>query len=253
MHQELTAMIIDDESVSCESLRSLVHQYCEAVSVFAACETVDGALQELSKGNHPNIVFLDVNMKGETGFDFLRRVENRDFEVIFTTAYSEFAIQAFKFSAIDYLMKPIDISDLRAAIDKVRNRLMYSAPRNYEDLIFNINQTDPSRYRITLSTAQGLTFVKPAEIACCIADGNYTVFHLLDNRKIMVSQTLKTYDDLLTPRGFFRVHHSALINLDAVQHYHRGEGGRVVLKNGQAVDVAKRRKDDFLRQLQAVS
>lgn len=253
MYQEITAMIVDDELVSCESLRSLVHQYCEAVSVVATCQTVEAALQQLSNGNRPNVVFLDVNMKGETGFDFLRRVEHRDFDVIFTTAYSEFAIQAFKFSAIDYLMKPIDIGELRAAIEKVRKRRLYSAPRSYEDLIFNLNQKEAGRYRLTLSTAQGLTFVKPEEIACCMADGNYTVFHLLDARKIMVSQTLKTYDDLLAPRGFFRVHHSALVSLAAVDQYIRGEGGQVVLKNGQIVDVAKRRKDDFLRALQALN
>jgi two-component system, LytTR family, response regulator len=246
----LDALVVDDELVSGESLRSLLHQYCDNVKVVAICQTVDEALHYIMQNGHPNVVFLDVNMKGETGFDLLNRLQHRDFDVVFTTAHAEFAIRAFKFSAIDYLLKPIDIVDLKEAVIKVRQKQTDKQLRTYEDLLFNLSQQESRNFRLTLSTTQGLIFIKPYEILSCVADGNYTVFHLVDGRKVMVSQTLKEYDSILTPLGFFRVHHSALVNTEAIQQYNRGDGGQVVLKNGQILDVSRRKKDELLRLLQ---
>jgi len=242
----ITALIVDDEKNSCETLQSLLTDCCLDVSVVKYCQTIDEAVKAVEL-HHPDVVFLDINMKGENGFDLLERVKTIDFEIIFTTAFSEYAIKAFKFSAIDYLLKPIDVDELMAAVDRVIKRKRAEAPTRYEYLRQNLKMSDGQHFKLALPTSEGLTFIKISDIIYCEADSNYTTFFLTDGKKIIVSHTLKEYEEILSDYRFFRIHHSYLVNLDAIKQYVRGDGGHVVMINGAALDVAKRRKEEFLK------
>ena len=242
----ITALIVDDEKNSCETLQSLLTDCCLDVSVVKYCQTIDEAVKAVEL-HHPNVVFLDINMKGENGFDLLERVKTIDFEIIFTTAFSEYAIKAFKFSAIDYLLKPIDVDELRAAVERVIKRKKAEAPTRYEYLRQNLKMSDGQHFKLALPSSEGLTFIKISDIIYCEADSNYTTFFLTDGKKIIVSHTLKEYEEILSDYRFFRIHHSYLVNLDAIKQYVRGDGGHVVMINGAALDVAKRRKEQFLK------
>lgn len=242
----MKAIIVDDEKNSCETLKVLLHDFCEGVSVRATCQTIADAVIAIAK-HKPDVVFLDINMKGENGFDLLEKIKPINFEIVFATAYSEYAIKAFKFSAIDYLLKPIDIEELKSAVSKVSKRKEIDANDRYDQLLQNLKPQNSKNYKLALPTATGLTFVKIADIIYCEADSNYTTFFLQDEKKIIVSQTLKEYEELLTPHRFFRIHHSYLVNLDFIKQYVRGDGGQVILMNDTALDVAKRRKDEFLK------
>ena len=242
----ITALIVDDEKNSCETLQFLLTDCCPDVSVVKYCQTIDEAVKAVEL-HHPDVVFLDINMKGENGFDLLERVKTIDFEIIFTTAFSEYAIKAFKFSAIDYLLKPIDVDELRAAVERVIKRKKAEAPTRYEYLRQNLKMSDGQHFKLALPTSEGLTFIKISDIIYCEADSNYTTFFLTDGKKIIVSHTLKEYEEILSDYRFFRIHHSYLVNLDAIKQYVRGDGGHVVMINGAALDVAKRRKEQFLK------
>jgi two-component system, LytTR family, response regulator len=242
---EMKAIIVDDERNSCESLKVLLLEFCKDVEVADMCQTIAAAIVSIKK-HRPDVVFLDINMKGENGFDLLDKVKPIDFEIVFATAYSEYAIRAFKFSAIDYLLKPIDVEELRSTIDKVRKAKRADAKQRYEQLRDNLKSPNDPSIKLALPSLEGLTFVTTSEIVYCQADSNYTTFYLADGAKIIVSQTLKEYEELLSPYRFFRIHHSYLINLDAIKQYVRGEGGHVVMSNDVRLDVSKRRKDEFL-------
>ncbi|RAW02873.1 LytR/AlgR family response regulator transcription factor [Pseudochryseolinea flava] len=244
----LTCIVVDDESKSRESLKSLIENFCDDVVVKTTCQNGKEAIEAVYM-HHPDIVFLDIQLQRETGFDILERIDKINFEIIFTTAYSEFAVKAFKFSAIDYLLKPIDINELRKAIGKVQKRKVGELNQRMELLVNAIrgNATRPSRLAIPAS--DGLVFVNIDQILYCEASGNYTNIHLDDNRKFVVSRTLKEYDDLLSEHDFFRIHNSYVINLNAIKKYIRGEGGQVIMINDKSLDVSKAKKKGFLEKI----
>jgi two-component system LytT family response regulator len=244
----LKSVIIDDELKSLESLRILIQDFCEGVEVKALCQTVAEGISAIEL-HKPDIVFLDIQMQRETGFDLLTKIEKVDFEVIFTTAYSEYAIRAFRFSAIDYLLKPIDISELHMAIEKVRNKSNTEIAERLQQLITNLKPAPAQKYKLALPTGDGLVFVKVEEIIYCEAHSNYTQIYLTNGTHHLVSRTLKEYDDILTDQEFFRIHNSYLINLNLIKNYVRGEGGYVVMTNGKSLDVSKRKRDSFLSRL----
>jgi two-component system LytT family response regulator len=245
----LKGIIIDDELKSRESLQILIQDFCEGVEVCALCQNVSEGIAAIDL-HKPDVVFLDIQMQRETGFDLLNRLDKIDFELIFTTAHSEYAIKAFRFSAIDYLLKPIDLTDLQAALEKVRKKKNYGISQRLEHLIYNLKPTASQKYKLALPTSDGLLFVKIDEILYCEAEGNYTQIHLTNGTKHLVSRTLKEYDDMLTEQDFFRIHNSYLINLNLIKNYVRGEGGYVVMTNGKSLDVSRRKKESFLSKLQ---
>ena len=245
----LKAIIIDDEHKSRESLQILIQDFCEGVEVCALCQNVSEGIAAIDEYK-PDVVFLDIQMQRETGFDLLNKLEKIDFELIFTTAHSEYAIKAFKFSAIDYLLKPIDLTDLQAALEKVKKKKNYGISERLEQLIHNLKPVSAQKYKLALPTSDGLVFVKIDEIVYCEAEGNYTQIHLTNGTKHLVSRTLKEYDDMLTEQDFFRIHNSYLINLNLIKNYVRGEGGYVVMTNGKSLDVSRRKKESFLLKLQ---
>ena len=245
----LKAVIVDDELKSRENLQILLNDFCENVTVLALASTIAEGLKAI-KEVQPDIVFLDIQMHKETGFDLLRKLDKIDFEVIFTTAHSEYAIEAIKFAAIDYLLKPIDIADLRKAVSKVEKKLSDSFLRERLDvLIQNFKSDSSEQYKLVLPTSDGLTFISLKDVLYCEAMSNYTKFHMRDMNNYLVSKTLKEYENLLMPHNFFRIHNSFLVNVREVKKYVRGEGGYVIMNNEQSLDVSKRKKEAFLSKI----
>jgi two-component system LytT family response regulator len=244
----LKSIIVDDEVKSGESLRILIEDFCDEVEVSATCTSVDEAIVAVNQ-HQPDVVFLDIQMQRETGFDLLEKLPDINFEVIFTTAHSEYAIKAFKFSAIDYLLKPIDLEELKASLGKVRKKIGQGITARLQQLMRNLRETSGENYKLALPTSDGLFFVKVSSIVYCEASSNYTVIVTDDGRKHIVSRTLKEYDEMLSEYNFYRIHNSYLINLNAVKKYVRGEGGSVIMATGQSLDVSKRKKEGFLARI----
>ena len=243
----LKALIVDDEPKARENLQILLHDFVEGVEVAALCENISESIEAV-KLHSPDVVFLDIQLQRETGFDLLTRLKDINFEVIFTTAYTEYAIKAFKFSAIDYLLKPIDIDELKKSVAKVEKRLNHNMTGRLTQLVQNLKQGSNENYKIALPTLDGLVFVKISDILYCEASSNYTQIFTTD-KKYLVSKTLKEYDDLLSDHNFFRIHNSYLININSIKKYVKGEGGYVVLNNDTSLDVSKRKKEAFLNKI----
>ena len=246
----LKSVIVDDEQKSRESLKILIEDFCEGVEVKALCQNVAEAIEAIEQFK-PAVVFLDIQLQRETGFDLLTKIKTVDFDVVFTTAYSEYAIKAFKFAAIDYLLKPIDIQELKSAIEKVAKKSGSNISDRLEQLLGNLRSKSTDTYKLALPTADGLVFVKVNDILYCEASSNYTEIFLANDKKYLVSRTLKEYEDMLADQNFFRIHHSYLINLNSIKKYVRGEGGYVIMNNDKSLDVSKRKKEGFLSRIGA--
>ncbi|MEJ1237160.1 LytTR family DNA-binding domain-containing protein [Chryseolinea sp. T2] len=241
----IRCILVDDEAKNLENLKILLQDFCQNVEVLALCQTVDEALVAI-RSHRPDVVFLDIQMQRETGFDLLTRVDHVDFDVIFITAYSEYAIKAFRFSAIDYLLKPIDIEELKRALTKVEKKSNNDMAGRLEQLFQNLKSKNGNAHKIAIPIADGLVFVNIETILYCEASSNYTQIFLNDGKKYVVSRTLKEYEELLSEHDFFRIHNSFVINLNAIKKYVRGDGGYVVMNNDATLDVSKRRKEAFL-------
>ena len=243
----LKAVIVDDEPKARENLQILLHDFVEGVEVVGLCGTIAEATEAV-RLHGPDVVFLDIQLQRETGFDLLTKLKDINFEVIFTTAYTEYAIKAFKFSAIDYLLKPIDIEELKKAVARVEKRVSNNITGRLTQLVQNLKQGSSENYKIALPTLDGLVFVKISDILYCEASSNYTQIFTAEE-KYLVSKTLKEYDDLLSDHNFFRIHNSYLININSIKKYVKGEGGYVVLNNDTSLDVSKRKKEAFLNKI----
>jgi two-component system, LytTR family, response regulator len=241
----LKCIVVDDEFKSRESLKALIEKFCENIQVSALCENGDEAIKAIHEYK-PDVVFLDIQLQRETGFDMLERLDKIDFEIIFTTAFSEFAVRAFKFSAIDYVLKPVDIQDLRMAIEKARKKILGNISERMTQLAQTMKGNSFKHSRLAVPSSDGLVFVSVDGILYCEASGNYTNIHMGDGRKFVVSRTLKEYEEMLEDLDFFRIHNSYLINLNLIKKYIRGEGGQVVMTNEQVLDVSKAKKKSFL-------
>lgn len=198
--------------------------------------------------NTIDLLFLDIEMPNGSGFDLLESLgDNINFKIIFITAYHEYALKAFKFSAVDYLLKPINIEDLQAAVHKVQPGTDFESKEKISTLIENISRKGEAMEKIAIPSMEGLQFVNLEEIVYCESQDNYTQFFLTDGRRIMVSKTIKHFEELLDPDSFFRVHRSNIINLKYIDKYVKGEGGYVVMKQGERIPVSRRRKEAFLQ------
>lgn len=241
----IDCIIVDDEFKSRESLKVLLEEFCDDVRVLAICRNVAEGLEAIQT-HQPHVVFLDIQMELETGFDLLEKLPTIDFEVIFTTAFSEYAIKAFKFSALDYLLKPINVKELKSALAKVQQQLIQN---NFAELEHSIRRKSLYKSNLLLPCNDGYLFVKIDEIVYCEADGNYTIVHVKGGGKHVISRTLKEYDHTLSGQGFFRIHNAYLINMNEVTQYTRGDVGHVVMSNGVTLDVSRRRKEEFLARI----
>lgn len=242
----IRATIIDDEAKSIATLKGLIEEYCTGIDVVSTANSVASGIDTLQKTS-PDIVFLDISMTDGDGFEVLKALSGKDFEVIFTTAYHDYALKAFEFSALHYLLKPIDPDELNKAVLRFSKRHDKESQVTQYD-IFNKGLNNEFR-RIALPSLQGITFIDLDDVVRCEAADSYTIFYLRDKSKIMVSKSLNKYEKLLEGSFFYRIHDKHLINLKFISKYVRGKGGNVVLTNGFSVDVAVRRKEEFLEKM----
>ncbi len=243
------AVIIDDEEHSVETLRWKLEQYCPEIQVIATfTNPIDG--RDYLRTHRIHLLFLDIEMPFLNGFDILEELGEVPFDVIFTTAYDDFGIKAIKYSALDYLLKPIQNQELRQAIDRHLQKTRHQIPKPQLNALFqNVQQVENGKIaRIALPTAESIEFVEPDDIIACTSDSNYISVYLLDGRKKVLSKTLKEFEEILSSYNFFRTHQSHLVNLTYVKEYIRSDGGYLVLKNKMTIPVAKSRKDDLLSQ-----
>jgi two-component system LytT family response regulator len=243
----LNAILVDDEESSLSSLREKILRHCPQVNIIAACGSAQSAIEKIDT-LQPDLIFLDIEMPVMNGFLMLQQLQFKDFELIFTTAYGHYAIKAIRFSALDYLMKPIDIEELKMAVKKAEDKKEHKNTQQQIGLLLENMLPKKNTYqRIAIPTAEGLQFIKLNEIIYLEASINYTCFFLTGNEKYIASRTLKDFEEMLPPDIFIRIHHSYIINKNFAEKYIRGEGGQVVLSNGVVLDVAKRKKAEFLK------
>lgn len=239
------AIIVDDENHCVHTLRYELARHCPQVVVVAEAFSGEEAIARI-QALDPDLVFLDIEMPGMSGFDVLRRISPVTFEIIFVTAYDQYAIQAFRYAAVDYLLKPVVSDQLKEAVGRVmdRNSLVQHDAR-LDTLMHNLRDGLKSP-RIVLPSGRGLDFVNTEDILYCSAESNYTHVCMLDGKKYTFAKTLKDVEHLLENLGFFRIHQSYLIQLSHIQRYLRDDGGYVVMADGFHIPIAKRRKEEFM-------
>jgi two-component system LytT family response regulator len=247
MTEALTAIIVDDEPNSLNALKNKLGRYCPEICLIAECTSPEEGIREIND-RHPDIVFLDVEMPRMNGFVLLQQLANRDFELIFTTAYDQYAIEAIRASALDYLVKPVEVEELKASVDRaLRKRHLPAGAVRIETLLHNLVTENRGARRIAIPSMEGFQLVDTDSIQYLEAFSNYTILYIQGNQKVTVSRTLKDFEELLPAAVFIRIHHSYIINKNQVSKYIKGEGGQVVMTNGKVLDVARRKKDDFLK------
>ncbi|OMP32479.1 LytTR family DNA-binding domain-containing protein [Mangrovimonas sp. DI 80] len=239
----IKALIVDDEQHCIDRLNYLTSKHPEVLEVVATCNTVENALTLIEEVN-PDLVFLDIQINGKTGFDFLEALNSVNFNIIFTTAYEQFAIKAFKYSAFDYLLKPIDEDDFTHVLNRLKKGLSNkSLESQMQTLLYNLKANDTSK-KITIPTLEGFLVIETNNILYCEADTSYTFIHIND-KKIHVSRPLKYYEELLPEDNFFRVHNSFLININHIKSYNKS--GFITMDNDSIINVSTRKKEAFLR------
>ena len=244
----IKALIVDDEAKARTSLHKLLKRYCQDVKVVATAESVEEAFEHIQNFK-PQLVFLDIEMPEENGFQLLERFKNPNFEIIFTTAYADYALKAFRYAALDYLSKPIDFRLLIEAIGRFKEKQEVQFTHERMSLLLeNLNNSPNTFEKIALSTPEGYLFEHLNNIVFCQASGSYTTVHLLDGREVLVSKYLKDLEELLPQETFFRTHKSYLVNLNLVQKYCREEDC-VFLAENSKIPVATRLKKSFLERV----
>ncbi|MDO5977955.1 LytR/AlgR family response regulator transcription factor [Flavivirga spongiicola] len=237
----IRAILVDDEKGALETLSGMLSLFCKEVQVLGKAASANEA-RDLIKKYHPDLVFLDIRMPFENGFDLLESIDRHTFHVIFTTAYNNYALKAIKFSVLDYLLKPIDVEELQRAVSKVSkiavNKEQYS--------VFKAHQLNHEHEQILLPYKNGFQVVNYHEILRFEGERNYTYVYFLNGKRLLVAKTLKEYEELLKDYGFFRVHQSNIVNMKCVKGYINGRGGKIQLIDNTEVDLARSRKKEFL-------
>ncbi|MEO8403265.1 MAG: LytTR family DNA-binding domain-containing protein [Chitinophagaceae bacterium] len=245
----ITAILVDDEENNLSALKEKINRHCKEVKIIAICDNAEMAIKSIDS-LQPDIVFLDIEMPVMNGFLMLQQLSFKNFELIFATAYDHYAIKAIQFSALDYLIKPIEIEDLKRAVNRAVEKKNNTIPNKQLELLLENLVTSKQTYRrIAIPTASGLEFIKTDDIVCLEASINYTYLYLDDGVKYTVSRTLKDFEDMLPAELFLRIHNSYIINKNYIKRYIRGEGGQVVMSNGMVLDVSKRKKAEFLKSI----
>jgi two-component system LytT family response regulator len=248
MRTDIRILIVDDEAMACDMLEYLITRHVSNVSAICKANSAADAI-ELIHSFHPDLVFLDIQMPFMNGFELLRSVEQKYFSVIFTTAYSKYAIQAIRFSALDYLLKPVDPAELCEAIERFEKRRLETVTLTglYHNLMENLRQKENKALKLALNHAGGLQITSPSEIVHCAGINNYTRLYLADNAVITISKTIKEFEDLLTDHGFIRVHKSHLVNMHFIKALRNGN--IIVLHNGDTIPVSRRRQHQVIEAL----
>jgi two-component system LytT family response regulator len=246
----MKVILIDDEISNLENLQTLLQKHCPQVTIMATAQNVNDAVNAIEK-HLPHLIFLDIQMGEQTGFDVLKLLPSRNFEVIFVTAYDQYGIQAVKFAALDYLLKPIDIEELKNAVNKAEYKLAAQINTSQLDfLLQQLKKPETSVSTIALQMQSEIRYVALSEIIRCEADNSYTFFFLANSEKILVSKSLKEYADLLRPNGFLRTHQSHLVNAKYVKSWLKEDGGILLLTSGEKIPVSKPNKETVKQALQ---
>jgi two-component system, LytTR family, response regulator len=249
----IKAVIVDDEELGRNVLSNLITRYCPEITIVGTASSSREAKKVIEEVN-PSLVFLDIEMPGGSGFELLEQLNNPTFSIIFTTAYDQYAVKAFKYSALDYLLKPINIEELTNAVKKISTvdskKHMQSSLQHF---IESYNNSGVSKNnKVALPTQEGLVFIDIADIIRCEADGKYTYCFIKEGKKLYSTRSLKDFEEQLTQFGFCRIHHAHLISLNHIKNYTKGDGGQVTMANGDTVTVSKRKKEEFLNRLNKI-
>jgi len=244
----IRSVIIDDEPHCVRALQNDLQQNCPSVEVMESCNSAKEGMLAVKKHN-PDLIFLDVEMPWMNGFEMLELLGEVKSSIIFTTAHDEFAAKAFRISAVDYLLKPIDASDLKVAVQKVEKKMDEGSSRHHiNNLLRNIKQPSANQ-KIALPQREGYEFVDVSSIMYCSAEGAYTKVLMTDKKTMLISRTLGDVEELLPPEMFQRIHHSSLVNVEYISQFLRTDGGYVVLKNGEKLSVSKAKKEMLMARL----
>lgn len=242
----INALIVDDEPKNIRILNGLLEESCPEVKILGEAISAETAIPLIHEKN-PDLVFLDIEMPYGNAFDLLDRIMPVNFEIIFITAFDDYTLKAFKYSALDYLLKPVSIDELQTAVRKAKERIRFkNINQQLQNLLFNINKPNASLQKIALPCNDGLVFVLLSDIIRFEAKGGYTHVHMTDGQKYISSRIIKEYEEILPEDIFFRIHNSHIINLNYVKKYHKGRGGVIEMSDSAVIEVATRRKDEFL-------
>lgn len=244
--EKISALIVDDELSSVQNLQQKLETFCTDVQVVATAQKPEEALL-LIQHHKPDVVFLDIEMPKMNGFRMLDELKNYDFEIIFTTAYNHYAIDAIRISAFDYLMKPIAIADLQNAVQRLMAAKQNNTKEKIDILKHSLQDKKSQDDKIAIPTAEGIEFIPIKNILHIESSSNYSRIHLNNSKVITVTKLLKDFEDMLLPYRFYRIHHSHLINLQYIQKYLKADGGQVMMQDGTVIDVARRKKEEFLK------
>ncbi len=244
----IRTILIDDEANNLQNLKTLLGYYCPEILVIGEACNARQAIELISLLN-PELVFLDIEMPGESGFDLLAQLSSIRFELIFVTAYNNYALKAIKFNALDYILKPIDIEDLKAAVERARRRLDDKSQLEYTRLAFQNLQLPKKNKRIALASTEKIEFFDVESIVRCLGENNYTRFFFTDGSIRLVARPLSEYEELLTEFDFIRVHKSHLVNSSKISSFVKKDGGYLITSDGCSVPVSRRKKDELLSRM----
>jgi len=243
----IKSIIVDDEPYCCETLELMIGKFCPDLEISAICTSGSEALKAVAQ-HHPALVFLDIEMPFMNGFQFLENLSGINFELIFTTSYDQYAIKAFRISALDYLLKPIDPEELIAAVHKIQEQKSRPIAEQFRTMIEQIQNRNRGITKIGIPTVEGFELIPADHIVYCEANNNYTHLFLRDKTKLVACRCLKEIEEQLQDfKSFLRVHHSYLVNLNEVTRYIRGDGGYLVMADGSTVNVSRGRKEALMR------
>ena len=246
--EKIKAILIDDELNSLQNLQQKLKDFCPDVNIIAASQKPEEGIL-LIKQHQPDVVFLDIEMPRMSGFRMLEQLGEYDFDIIFTTAYNHYSIEAIRISAFDYLVKPIGIEDLQHAVERLSKSRNKHTKDKIDILKKSLGDNKTQEDKIAISTTEGIEFISIKNIIHFESKSNYSKIYLLENKSILVTKILKDFEEMLLPYNFYRIHNSHLINLNYIKKYVRSQGGHVILQDGTEIDISRRKKEEFLKMI----
>ena len=243
---QLKAILVDDELPSLENLQQKLGEFCPDINVIATAQKPEEAIR-LIEHHQPDVIFLDIEMPRMNGFKMLEEIKEKDFDIVFITAYNHYAIDAIRISAFDYLVKPVPVKDLQNSVNRLINTHRRQIPEKLDVLRQNLSNSRSQNDKLTIVTNEGVDFYEIQQIIRIESSSNYSKIHFKDGKILLVTKLLKDFEEILTPYRFYRIHNSHLINLSYIKKYLRGDGGQVIMQNDEVIDVARRKKEEFLK------
>lgn len=243
---QLKAILVDDELPSLQNLEHKIIEFCPDIKIIATAQKPENAIK-LIEQIRPDVVFLDIEMPRMNGFKMLEEIKEKNFDIVFTTAYNHYAIDAVRMSAFDYLVKPVSVNDLQNSVERLLKSHTKQTPEKLDVLRQSLSDSRSQKDKITISTNDGVEFIEINQITRIESSSNYSKIYFKDGKSILVTRLLKDFEEILLPYRFFRIHNSHLINLNYIKKYVRGDGGQVIMQNNEIIDVSRRKKEEFLR------